>query len=61
MWGVSYHRILNFGIQYATHFISLIQDEIQNGNIDQCNEIYTLTKRGKHFADRIAMNLFYVD
>jgi len=61
MWGVSYHRILNLGLQFATHFISLIQDEIQNGNIDQCNEIYTLTKRGKHFADRIAMNLFYVD
>ena len=61
MWGVNDQKIQNFGVEYLTYFMSLIQHEIQKGHVIKNNGNYSLSKEGKHFADRIAMNLFYVD
>jgi oxygen-independent coproporphyrinogen III oxidase len=61
MWGVNDQKIQKFGSDYFTYFISMIQDDITQGHVLQKNGDYTLSKEGKHFADRIAMNLFYVD
>jgi len=61
MWGVNYQKIKKIGAEYSTYFISMIQDDIQKGHVIHNNGNYTLSKEGKHFADRIAMNLFYVD
>ena len=61
MWGVNEQKIQTFGTVYFTYFISMIQDDIIKGHVLQNNGDYTLSKEGKHFADRIAMNLFYVD
>jgi oxygen-independent coproporphyrinogen-3 oxidase len=61
MWGVNEQKIQTFGTLYFTYFISMIQDDIMKGHVLQKNEDFTLSKEGKHFADRIAMNLFYVD
>lgn len=61
MWGVNSDRILDlFGEDLHHYFLSEIQNylakeiEIQNKNT------YVLTNIGKHLADRISSDLFYV-
>ena len=61
MWGVSLQKLQSFGPIYLPYFIALIEPEIRKGHVLENNGIYTLTREGKHFADRIAMHLFYVD
>ena len=61
MWGVNSDEISVLGDMYRVHFLSNIVKEIDSGLVHICDDQYVLTERGKYFADRIAMNLFFVN
>ncbi len=61
MWGVSAPKIRDIGPEYFQYFSDLISDQIQNGMISQVDDTYTLTQAGKFYADRVAMELFWVE
>lgn len=61
MIGVDVKRIKNFGTVYSGCFLSGIGSHIAAGNLIQTGDNYLLTQAGKHFADRISMELFYTD
>jgi oxygen-independent coproporphyrinogen III oxidase len=61
MWGVHLEEINRFGAAFGSYFLDGIQSEIQAGFVTQEGNKYTLTQVGKHFADGIASNLFWVE
>lgn len=61
MWGVKLDEINGFGSEFVPYFLEGIQDEIKKGFVTQDEHKYTLTQVGKHFADGIASNLFWVE
>jgi len=61
MWGVKLDEINGFGSEFAPYFLEGIQDDIKVGFVTQDGDKYTLTQVGKHFADGIASNLFWVE
>jgi oxygen-independent coproporphyrinogen-3 oxidase len=61
MWGVSAPIIQEIGPEYFRYFSDLISAQIQNGMISQVDDTYTLTQAGKFYADRVAMELFWVE
>jgi len=61
MWGVGQADIRSFGELYLNYFETMIQPEIVSGLVKTDNERYYLTREGKFFADRIAMDLFWVE
>jgi oxygen-independent coproporphyrinogen III oxidase len=61
MWGVNLEEINRFGAAFGSYFLDGIQSEIQAGFVTQEGNKYTLTQVGKHFADGIASNLFWVE
>jgi oxygen-independent coproporphyrinogen III oxidase len=61
MWGVSAPKIREIGPEYFHYFSDLISGHIQNGMISQLGDTYTLTHEGKFYADRVAMELFWVE
>ena len=61
MWGIDLPMIQSMGEKVTTIFLSEIKEAINAGMIKQNGNNFTLTKNGKYFADRIAMNLFSVD
>lgn len=61
MWGVKLNEINGFGSEFVPYFLEGIQDEIKKGFVTQDEHKYTLTQVGKHFADGIASNLFWVE
>ena len=61
MWGVKLDEINGFGSEFVPYFLVGIQDEIKKGFVTQDEHKYTLTQVGKHFADGIASNLFWVE
>jgi oxygen-independent coproporphyrinogen-3 oxidase len=61
MWGVKLDEINGFGSEFVPYFLEGIQDEIKKGFVTQVEHKYTLTQVGKHFADGIASNLFWVE
>ncbi|HMR87062.1 MAG TPA: coproporphyrinogen III oxidase, partial [Saprospiraceae bacterium] len=61
MWGVKLDEINGFGSEFVPYFLKGIQDEIQKGFVTHDEHNYTLTQVGKHFADGIASNLFWVE
>lgn len=60
-WGVNTSKLTEFGPPFAAYFLTGIGRHISAGHIIQSAENYMLTNAGKHFADRIAMELFYTD
>lgn len=61
MWGVNLVSIKGIGEQFLQHFLALAPSLIaQDKLITQDGQVYTLTSSGKHFADRIASDLFWV-
>jgi len=59
-WGCDTQEIKNqFGEKYATYFLSQLEPYKQKNFIDVKQNIITLNKQGKHFADGIASDLFY--
>jgi len=58
-WGCDSEHILNvFGLPYHLHFERSIQQFISEGKVEKRGSIYTLTNKGKLFADGIAAALF---
>jgi oxygen-independent coproporphyrinogen-3 oxidase len=59
-WGCDSEHILNvFGQKYFSHFKGGVQQFLLDGKIEKESSIYTLTNRGKLFADGIAAALFF--
>lgn len=61
MWGITYEQIKEFGPVLADHFAKQIIVPISSRMIRQVGSQYTLTHEGKFFADRVAMDLFWVE
>lgn len=61
IWGVEKSKITAYSHHMADHFFANITRHIECGHIVNVDQNYVLTKSGKHFADRIAMDLFYTD
>lgn len=61
MWGVHVETIKSFGNKYMYYFNAAIADEIKQGMVVEQDDYFVLTNEGKHFADRIAMHLFFVE
>ncbi len=61
MWGVTLDEIQNLGGPYFDYFLKLSQRLTGVGDLHSEGGVYTLTSKGKAFADRIAAQLFYVD
>lgn len=59
MWGVDEKHIkLNFGTAYLKYFQNGVYDFISSGRVKMDDGIYTLTDKGKLFADGITSELF---
>lgn len=61
MWGITYDQIIEFGPLLSEHFIKQITGPISSSMIVQHGHQYTLSHQGKFFADRVAMDLFWVE
>ncbi len=61
MWGVNTLKIQSFGPEKAAYFNKMVIKEVAGGYINKIENDFMLTALGKHFADRIAMNLFFID
>jgi len=60
MWGVDLDKINAFGESFSAYFMENIGAEIKAGFVVFDGHTYRLTQAGKHFADGIASNLFWV-
>ncbi len=60
IWGVGLAEIEAFGTHYLDYFTKVISKEVTLGMVMAKNERYYLTQAGKFFADKIAMDLFYI-
>jgi oxygen-independent coproporphyrinogen-3 oxidase len=59
IWGINENHIKNrFGDRYSKHFESRILKFIRNETVNKKNGNYSLTDKGKLFADGIASDLF---
>ena len=59
-WGCNTEKIKNeFGTKYSSYFITNIKAAIVEKKVVCHNNTYTLTDKGKLFADGIASTLFY--
>jgi len=59
-WGCDIEKIKNkFGNKYSNYFTANINNAINENKVICENNIYTLTDKGKLFADGIASSLFY--
>lgn len=58
IWGTDTQRIKTFGQQYIAHFEKTIQSFLVEESVEQYDNIYRLTPKGKLIADYIAMELF---
>lgn len=58
--GVNEDAIIEFGRAYLVHFKEGILPNIESGYVFVSNGKYTLTRKGKIFADRIASDCFIV-
>ena len=59
-WGTDIEYIRrHFGNTFADTFLQQAGIYIQNGSMQEQTGVYTLTRKGKMMADRIASNLFF--
>ncbi|MFT5167642.1 MAG: oxygen-independent coproporphyrinogen-3 oxidase [Saprospiraceae bacterium] len=59
IWGCDIQKIEEIGMLYKNHFLKLVAEYKKAGQVVEMDGVYTLTKRGKLLADRIAMELFF--
>lgn len=60
-WGVDIAYIsTHFGDSYRTYFLKRIERHITETTVTQMGFIFTLTPKGKFYADRVASDLFYM-
>lgn len=57
-WGINNDELIRSFPQYTERFYSKVSAFMRQGKITLENGAYILTNRGKHLADRIAMELF---
>ncbi len=57
-WGVDLNKVKKHGNHYADFFLDHISNKIKEETVQQHKGIYTLTQKGKLFADKIAADLF---
>lgn len=61
-WGCDFNFIIKkFGPKLADHFLLLTEKEIDQKLVKKEKNIFTLTTKGKYFADRVASNLFILN
>jgi oxygen-independent coproporphyrinogen III oxidase len=60
MWGVDLSLIESINPEWVSRFVGEIQSQIDLGYAIKDEQSYKLTAAGKHFADKIAMELFIV-
>lgn len=61
-WGVNLADISNeFGSDYVNYFKENIRLWVASGDVIVNNDVYTLSKKGKLLADRIASSAFYTE
>lgn len=58
MWGVDMEKIRSMGEPYVRQFISASKPFLESGALEKSGNCFRLTRAGKLFADRIAMELF---
>lgn len=59
-WGCDVEEMQkSFGEKYVTHFLNQLEPYKQKNFISINQNVITLNKQGKHFADGIASDLFY--
>ncbi len=59
-WGCDIEHINNvFGNKYKSHFKKNIAEAIKDNKVKAVGNVYTLTSKGKLFADGISSSLFY--
>ncbi len=59
-WGCSEKEIAKLGESYVTFFRKEIQASLEEQLVVQIGDIYTLTQKGMHYADRIASDVMLV-
>jgi len=57
-WGIDFDLVKTKFPQFLNHFQTGITKFIKLGQVSKIEEVYVLTKKGKHLADRISMELF---
>jgi oxygen-independent coproporphyrinogen-3 oxidase len=61
IWGVSLTEIKNsFGDKKAHYFLNIIDKYINNGMVNQTNDIYRITEKGMFVSDEIMANLMFI-
>lgn len=61
IWGVDLEKIRSFGPKYVDYFTKSITKDLVSEYVIQRGNHYILTKEGKFFADRIAIDAFCVE
>ncbi len=59
-WGCSLGHIRAYGAGFETFFRKEMRAKIQEGLVVENGTTYTLTQKGKHFADKVASDLMMV-
>ena len=57
-WGVELSKLNTYGELYTNYFLNHITKKIAEQTVQHHQGIYTLTQKGKLFADKIAADLF---
>ena len=60
-WGFDLKKIIDWGKDFQTHFEKISTPFLHQDLIQQKNDIFTLTDKGKLLADKIAMELFFTE
>jgi oxygen-independent coproporphyrinogen III oxidase len=61
MWGINLNEITSFGKDIESFFLSEAERAIAKEMIIFENNYYKLTRKGKHFADQVAMEMFFIE
>ena len=57
-WGIELKNLQVHGEHYKNYFLDHITKKLKEETVQLCEGIYTLTQKGKLFADKIAADLF---
>ncbi len=61
MWGCEKRRLAAFGAPFEQYFTTAVQAFLSDGTVAATPTHYRLTRAGKHLADRIASDLFWLE
>jgi hypothetical protein len=61
MWGVDLDLVAGIHADFAKRFVEEIKPYVASGQVINHKNTYMLSQPAKHFADRIAMELFIVE